>query len=71
MEKLKIQEINASDGSIIKLNVGGQYFTTSKTTLLADKNSMLGIMFSGYHEVTKSSEDLILLMPMRLIFTSF
>ena len=56
MEKLKIQEINASDGSIIKLNVGGQYFTTSKATLLADKNSVLGAMFSGYHEVTKSSD---------------
>ena len=56
MENLKIKKINASDGSIIKLNVGGQYFTTSKATLLADKNSLLGAMFSGYHEVTKSSD---------------
>ena len=56
MENLKVKKINASDGSIIKLNVGGQYFTTSKATLLADKNSVLGAMFSGYHEVTKSSD---------------
>ena len=57
MEKLKTEEINqTAGGNIIKLNVGGQYFTTSKTTLLADKNSMLGTMFSGYHELTKSSD---------------
>ena len=56
MEKLKTEEINQTAGNTIKLNVGGQYFTTSKTTLLADKNSMLGTMFSGYHELTKSSD---------------
>ena len=57
MEKLKTEEINQTAGNTIKLNVGGQYFTTSKTTLLADKNSMLGTMFSGYHELTKSSDS--------------
>ena len=56
MEKLKTEEINQTAGNTIKLNVGGQYFTTSKTTLLAEKNSMLGTMFSGYHELTKSSD---------------
>ena len=56
MEKLKTEEINQTAENTIKLNVGGQYFTTSKTTLLADKNSMLGAMFSGYHELTKSSD---------------
>ena len=56
MEKLKMKEIDQIEGNIIKLNIGGQYFTTSKTTLLADKNSMLGIMFSGYHELTKSGD---------------
>ena len=56
MEKLKTEEINQTAGNTIKLNVGGQYFTTSKTTLLADKNSMLGTMFSRYHELTKSSD---------------
>ena len=57
MEKLKTEEINQAAEKIIKLNVGGQYFTTSKTTLLADKNSMLGAMFSGYHKLTKSGDD--------------
>lgn len=56
MKKLKTEEINQTAGNIIKLNVGGQYFTTSKTTLLADKNSMLGIMFTGYHKLGKSSD---------------
>ena len=56
MEKLKIEETSQIEEKIIKLNVGGQYFSTSKTTLLADKNSVLGIMFSGYHEFAKSDD---------------
>ena len=42
--------------SIVKLNVGGQYFTTSLQTLTRDPNSMLGAMFSGRHEV-RTTED--------------
>ena len=42
--------------SIVKLNVGGQYFTTSLQTLTRDPNSMLGAMFSGRHEVP-TTED--------------
>ena len=42
--------------SIVKLNVGGQYFTTSLQTLTKDPNSMLGAMFSGRHEV-RTTED--------------
>ena len=57
MEKQKTEEINQTAGNIIKLNVGGHYFTTSETTLLADKNSMLGTMFSGYYKLTKSGDD--------------
>ena len=41
---------------IVKLNVGGQYFTTSLQTLTRDPNSMLGAMFSGRHEV-RATED--------------
>ena len=51
-----MKEINQTEGNMIKLNIGGQYFTTSKTTLQADKNSMLGTMFSGYQELTKSAD---------------
>ena len=37
--------------SIVKLNVGGQHFTTSLQTLTRDPNSMLAAMFSGRHEL--------------------
>ena len=40
----------------IKLNVGGQYFTTSIDTLRKDAGSMLNAMFSGRFD-TKPSED--------------
>ena len=42
--------------STIKLNVGGQYFTTSLQTLTKDKGSMLHAMFSGRFD-TKPGED--------------
>ena len=42
--------------SIIKLNVGGQHFTTSVQTQRKDPNSMLAAMFSGKFD-TKPSED--------------
>ena len=51
-----MKEINEIQENMIKLNVGGQYFTTSKTTLCAEKDSMLAIMFSGYHSLNKSED---------------
>ena len=42
--------------STVKLNVGGQHFTTSVQTLKKDPNSMLAAMFSGKFEM-KPSED--------------
>ena len=42
--------------SIVKLNVGGQHFTTSLQTLTRDPNSMLAAMFSGRHEL-ETTED--------------
>jgi len=42
--------------STVKLNVGGQHFTTSVQTLTKDPNSMLAAMFSGRFD-TKPSED--------------
>ena len=41
---------------VVKLNVGGHYFTTSLQTLTKDPNSMLGTMFSGKYE-TRAVED--------------
>ena len=40
----------------MKLNVGGQYFTTSLQTLTRDPNSMLGAIFSGRHKL-ETTED--------------
>ena len=48
-----MKSINNTGEKIIKLNIGGNYFTTSRATLCADKDSMLGVMFSGIHHVTK------------------
>ena len=42
--------------STVKLNVGGQHFTTSLQTLRKDPNSMLAAMFSGKFDM-KPSED--------------
>ena len=50
----KLDQVHFS--STVKLNVGGQYFTTSVQTLRKDPNSMLAGMFSGKFD-TKPSED--------------
>ena len=42
--------------STVKLNVGGQHFTTTVQTLTKDPNSMLAAMFSGRFDM-KPSED--------------
>jgi len=51
-EELQKQEEFVGNHSLIKskkikLNVGGKYFATSPTTLQAEPNSMLAVMFSG------------------------
>ena len=50
----KLDQVHFS--STVKLNVGGQHFTTSVQTLKKDPNSMLAAMFSGKFEM-KPSED--------------
>ena len=47
-KKCEIQE------DIIKLDVGGNSFTTSVNTLCKDQNSMIAVMFSGRHNLFKS-----------------
>ena len=42
--------------SIVKLNVGGQYFTTSLQTLTRDPNSMLAAMFSGRRRIETTGD---------------
>jgi len=48
---------NVLFSSTVKLNVGGNYFTTSVQTLAKDPNSMLAAMFSGKFEIKPSEED--------------
>ena len=50
----KLDQVHFS--STVKLNVGGQHFTTSVQTLTKDPNSMLAAMFSGRFNM-KPSED--------------
>ena len=44
------QGLNVSDGDIIQLNVGGQKFTTTRSTLRQINGSLLATMFSGSME---------------------
>ena len=50
----KLDQVQFS--STVKLNVGGQHFTTSVQTLTKEPNSMLAAMFSGRFDM-KPSED--------------
>ena len=50
----KIEDVHLA--STIKLNVGGQYFTTTLQTLTKDKGSMLHAMFSSRFD-SKPAED--------------
>jgi len=50
----KLDQVHFS--STVKLNIGGQHFTTSVQTLTKDPNSMLAAMFSGRFDM-KPSED--------------
>ena len=56
VQKVDNMQHDQSILSIVKLNVGGHYFTTSRQTLTRDPNSMLAAMFSGKFEM-KPHED--------------
>ena len=38
-------------GQVIDLNVGGSHYSTSRSTLTKYPESMLGVMFSGRHDL--------------------
>lgn len=46
---------NTSTHQIIDLNVGGNYYTTTLSTLMFDPDSLLATMFSGNNRVAKDS----------------
>ncbi|KAG0167552.1 BTB (POZ) domain-containing protein [Apophysomyces sp. BC1015] len=55
-EKELMREVRKIQDEKVKLNVGGQHFETSLTTLRRDPNSMLSIMFSGHRTITPDAD---------------
>ena len=56
-EELKhMESMHRIQDTKIKLDIGGQIFTTSIQTLQRDKDSMLAAMFSGRYELTKEQD---------------
>mmetsp|Transcript_6452 Transcript_6452/g.7005 ORF Transcript_6452/g.7005 Transcript_6452/m.7005 type:complete len:206 (+) Transcript_6452:98-715(+) len=53
--KHKSKYTSKNQSTIVKLNVGGQLFTTTSTTLKAVSNSMLSAMFSGRFKLEKDT----------------
>lgn len=58
LKKLCINHVEPYDAvnqfpSVINLNVGGYLFTTSLSTLTKYEDSMLAVMFSGRHEISR------------------
>lgn len=56
-QKIELWEKSKGDlkmtlGPIVKLNVGGQFFTTSQQTLRKSENGMFSSMFSGRFELS-------------------
>ena len=51
-------QLDSGVPSIVKLNVGGHYFTACRETLLKDHASKLAAMFSSTFE-TRSCEDVV------------
>ncbi len=57
-EKEKMKGLDVSDDDIIRLNVGGQKFTTARSTLCQVEGSLLATMFSGrWEDAVKRDED--------------
>ena len=50
-EKVKIHSAYSFQGQVIDLNVGGTRYSTSRSTLTKYPDSMLGVMFSGRHDL--------------------
>ncbi|XP_065914482.1 uncharacterized protein [Dysidea avara] len=50
-ENIKINSTSTFHGQVIDLNVGGTHYSTSRSTLTKHPESMLGVMFSGRHDL--------------------
>ena len=57
-EKQRMKAVDVSDDDIILLNVGGQKFTSTRSTLCQVEGSLLAIMFSGrWEDSVKRDQD--------------
>ena len=56
MENSNHEKSETQHETIIKLDVGGDKFTTSLTTLCKDHNSMMAAMFSGRHKSSRCED---------------
>ena len=56
LETQRMTEVNKIRASQVKLNIGGQHYTTSTLTLTRDQNSMLAAMFGGRHSVQREED---------------
>ncbi len=52
----RMEEINKIQQSRVKLDIGGNVYTTSILTLTNDSNSMLAAMFSGRHSLKQETD---------------
>ena len=55
-EQQAVAATKTFDKSIMKLNVGGTHFTTTRTTLTRFPQSVLGAMFSGRHNILEDDD---------------
>ncbi len=52
----KIQKVEESQSDQVHFNVGGKVFSTTKDTLIKNKDTMLAAMFSGRHSLSADSQ---------------
>lgn len=57
VESKRMDEVYKFQSSRVKLDVGGQSFTTSLQTLKLDSESMLAVMFSGRHKLVQEGDE--------------
>ena len=57
----KVEKITSDASDIIELNVGGSFFTTTRSTLTKVSGSTLKDMFSGEKELMKDKEGRVFL----------
>ena len=60
-EMAAMQQVQATQGSQVELDVGGQHFSTSLATLRSKPGTMLDAMFSGRYLVDKAEDGSVFL----------